>query len=232
MSLKRCERAFSSIFGSDVVEATDSSLTVFLSEPRDRELALALAGVLKLTEPKYEIASDAQIRFVEVSYDEDEDADDEDTDVEPEDEFSGLVPESTEVNVDDDFEDTKATPTNDIDGNSRALKVLVDTDTHKMAQKLYTDLLNNYDMSTYPAFLMDFDSFLAAYYQEPEQEEGYELSSVLELAKGKGGARSAFLSAFMTALSGESGTKAIAAFEAKDKEALAAAISEVVDSLL
>lgn len=58
-----------------------------------------------------------------------------------------------------------------IDGNGRSFVVLVDGEAHKFANKIFTQMLNNEDMSVYGAFLYDLDNFLRVYRGPPPETD-------------------------------------------------------------
>lgn len=63
-----------------------------------------------------------------------------------------------------------------IDGDGRAFTVLVDPDAHKLAGRIYSQMLfNEEDMSKYGSFLYDFDNFLSLYMNpDPPEDEDEE----------------------------------------------------------
>lgn len=142
-----------------------------------------------------------------------------------------------------------------IDGDGKNLRVLTDVDSHKFADKLYTQTLGNYeDRSSYAAFLYAFDNFLSLYKNqnpEPEAEEASasKAASKLfinkfitqfspfitgmdgEVAKEKS-ARSQVLKELMKLMSGKHGVNLTAAWEAGDIDAAGNALGSIMENLL
>jgi len=147
-----------------------------------------------------------------------------------------------------------------IDGDGKKLRVLTDVDSHKFADKLYTQTLgNDQDRSTYAAFLYAFDNFLFLYKnQNPEVEDEAEEASAkvgrlalnrfidkfsaflpqitpehaeAETAKEKS-ARSQVLKALMKLMSGKHGISLTAAWEAGDVDRAADAMGNIMEGLL
>lgn len=233
----KIESRFKRIFGKDNADVANGVLRVFVDNDEDREMACEFANLYCLTMPEDEVASDNFLRFVEISM-EDEDEDDEEEDEDDGDLLSDALEEVDEM--DPEVEDFVAKSYDPLDDNTRQLRVLISAESHKFASKIYHGMLDNNDLSRYPAFLMDLDAFLQQYIGDGsgEEEEDVELASIisnfnlrLEVAKGKS-ARSAFLGAFMQALASDAGASLIAAFAAGDVDKFAEGMGTIVVGLI
>lgn len=147
-----------------------------------------------------------------------------------------------------------------IDGDGKNLRVLTDIDSHKFAEKLYSQTLgNDVDRRTYAAFLYAFDNFLFLYKNpNADAEDDAEEASVktgklvlnkfidqfaaflpqiapehaeAETAKEKS-ARSQVLKALMKLMSGKHGIALTAAWESGDVDRAADAMGNIMEGLL
>jgi hypothetical protein len=146
-----------------------------------------------------------------------------------------------------------------IDGDGKDLRVLVDIDSHKFADKLYTQTLgNDEDRKTYAAFLYAFDNFLFLYKNQEAREDEPEEASVksnkvflntfidkfsafipqgtpenagAETAKEKS-ARSQVLKALMKLMSGKHGLTLVSAWESGDVDKAADAMGNIMEGIL